>query len=177
MPCRCAFSCVCCVLRGNMAVLCAMCRWLIASVCVQCCHKPTCHACSHIFRDFVCMICLDVAQETCSSCCAIEVSRLDNVSALSFAGLSQCPGIHWMDVSTSFWLCSLLAVVSMSVTIGCLWCCICAMDWIADCESVQMTMSFEHGGLVLSQSLEMVCKAERIAVSSTSSLLQLYPHA
>ena len=40
-----------------------------------------------------------------------------------------------------------------------------------------MTMSFEHGGLVLSQSLEMVCKAERIAVSSTSSLLQLYPHA
>ena len=40
-----------------------------------------------------------------------------------------------MDVSTSFWLCSLLAVVSMSVTIGCLWCCICAMAWIADCES------------------------------------------
>ena len=54
--------------------------------------------------------------------------------SLSFPGIAQCPGIHWMDVSTSFWLCSLLAVVSMSVTIGCLWCCICAMDWIADCE-------------------------------------------
>ena len=43
-----------------------------------------------------------------------------------------------MDVSTSFWLCSLLAVVSMSVTMGCLWCCICAMAWIADCESVNL---------------------------------------
>ena len=41
-----------------------------------------------------------------------------------------------MDVATSFWLCSLLAVVSMSVTIGCLWCCICAMAWTADCESL-----------------------------------------
>ena len=91
-----------------MAVLCAMCSWLIASVCVQCCHTPTCHACSHIFRDFVCMICLDVAKET--SYWALDVTCLANLSALSFAGLSQCPGIHWMDVSTSFWLCSLLAV-------------------------------------------------------------------
>ena len=57
-----------------------------------------------------------------------------------------------MDVSTSFWLCSLLAVVSMSVTIGCLWCCICAMAGIADCESVNKTMLFTHGGLGLSQS-------------------------
>ena len=60
--------------------------------------------------------------------------------------------------------CSLLAVVSMSVTIGCLWCCICAMAWIADCESVNMTMLFTHVGLGLSQSFEMVCKAERIAL-------------
>ena len=72
----------------------------------------------------------------------------------------------------AFWLCSLLAVVSMSVTIGCLWCCICAMDWIADCESVNMTMLFMHGRLGLPHSLEMVCKAERIAFSSASYLLQ-----
>ena len=45
----------------------------------------------------------------------------------------------------SFWLCSLLAVVSMSVTIGCLWCCNCAMTWNADRESVNMTMLFTHG--------------------------------
>ena len=52
-----------------------------------------------------------------------------------------------MDVSTSFWLCSrLLAVVGMSVTIGYVWCCICGIDWIADCESVDMTMLFKHGG-------------------------------
>ena len=49
-----------------------------------------------------------------------------------------------MDVSTSFWLCSLLAVVSMSVTIGCLWCCICAMAWIADCESVNIYDNVIH---------------------------------
>ena len=42
----------------------------------------------------------------------------------------------------SFWLCSLLAVVSMSVTIGCLWFCICVVAWIADCESVNMMMFF-----------------------------------
>ena len=42
-----------------------------------------------------------------------------SVSALSFHGISQCPEIHSMDVSMSFWLCSLLAVVSMSTTIGC----------------------------------------------------------
>ena len=73
-----------------------------------------------------------------------------------------------MDVSTSSWLCRLLAVVSMSVTIGCLWCCICATPWIADCESVNLTMLFTHGGLGLTQSMEMVCKAERIAFSSAS---------
>ena len=77
-----------------------------------------------------------------------------------------------MDVSTSFCLCSLLAVVSMSMTIGCLWCCICVMARI-----VKMTMLFTHGGLGLSQSLVMVCKAERIAFSSASSLLQCCPHA
>ena len=42
------------------------------------------------------------------------------------------------------------------------------MAWIADCESVQMTKLFTHGGLGLSQSLEMVCNAERIAFSSAS---------
>ena len=36
------------------------------------------------------------------------------------------------------------------------------MAWIADCEAVNMTMLFTHGGLGLSQSSEMVCKAERI---------------
>ena len=91
-----------------------------------------------------------------------------SLSALSYPGISQYPGIHWIDVSTSFCLCSLLVVVSMSVTIGCLWCCICAMAWIADCESVNITMFFTHGGLGLSQSLEMVCKAKRIAFSSAS---------
>ena len=90
------------------------------------------------------------------------------MSALSFPGISQCPVIHWMDVSTAFWLCSLLAVVSMSVAIGCLWCCICVMARIADCESVKMTMLFTHRGLGLSQPLEMVCNAERIAFSSAS---------
>ena len=69
---------------------------------------------------------------------------------------------------TSLWLYILLAVDSMPVTIGCLWCVICAMAWIADCESVKMTMLFTHGGLGLSQSLEMVGKAERIALSSAS---------
>ena len=49
-----------------------------------------------------------------------------------------------MDVSRSFWLCRLLAVVSMSVTIGCLRCCICAMGWISDCETVNMTVLFTH---------------------------------
>ena len=127
---------------------------------------PRAHLSCQIFRDFVCTICLDVAKETCSSRCALEVPCLANLSALSFPGISQCPGIHWMDVSTSFWLCSLLAVVSLSVTIGCLWCYICAMAWIADCESVNMTMLFTHGGLGSSQSSEMVYKAERIAFSS-----------
>ena len=42
------------------------------------------------------------------------------------------------------------------------------MARIADCESVKMTMLFTHGGLGLSQSLVMVCKAERIAFSSAS---------
>ena len=72
-----------------------------------------------------------------------------------------------MNVSTSYWLCSLLAVVSMSVTIGCLLCCIREMAGIAECESVNTTMLFAHV-LGLSQSLEMVCKAERIAFSSAS---------
>ena len=71
-----------------------------------------------------------------------------------------------MDASMSFCLCSLLSVVSILVTIGCLCCCICAMAWLADCESVNMTMSFMHGGLGLPQSLEMVCRAPRIAFSS-----------
>ena len=63
--------------------------------------------------------------------------------------------------------CWLLVVGPMSVVIGCLWCCICAMDWmIADRESVKMTMLFTHGGLGLS--LEMVCKAECIAYSYVS---------
>ena len=81
-----------------------------------------------------------------------------SLSALSFPEISQCPGIHWM--------CSFLAVVSTSVTIVCLWCCICAMAWIADCQSVNMTMLFTHGGWRLSQLLDMVCKAERIAFIS-----------
>ena len=65
----------------------------------------------------------------------------------------------------------------MSVDIGCVWCCIYAMAWIADCESVNMTMLFTHGGLGLSQSLEMVCNAEPIAFISASELLQCCPHA
>ena len=63
------------------------------------------------------------------------------------------------------------------MTIGCLWCCICAMAWIADCESVKMTMLFTHGALGLSQSLEMVCKAECIAFTSASYVSQCCPHA
>ena len=62
--------------------------------------------------------------------------------------------------STSLWLCSVLAVASMSVNIGCLWCCICAMAWIADCECVNMTIIVTHGGYGLSRSLEMICKSE-----------------
>ena len=62
----------------------------------------------------------------------------------------------------------IILVVSMSVTIGCLWCCICAMAWIADCESVNMTILFTHVGLGLSQSSAMVWKAECIAFSSAS---------
>ena len=50
-------------------------------------------------------------------CCVLEVSCSASLSALSFPGISQCPGIHWMNVSTSFRLYSLLAVFSMSVTI------------------------------------------------------------
>ena len=73
-------------------------------------------------------------------CCALAVPYFANSSALSFTGKSQCPGIHWMDVFTPFWLCSLLAVVSMSVTIGCSWCCICATARIADSASVNTTM-------------------------------------
>ena len=61
-----------------------------------------------------------------------------------------------------FYIILVVSIVSMSVTIGCLWCCICAMAWIADCESVKMTMLFTHGGMVLSQSLEVVCKIERM---------------
>ena len=72
-------------------------------------------------------------------------------ASLSFPGISHFPEIYCMDVSTSSWLCSLL-------TIGCLWCCVCAMDWIADCGSVKMTMLFTtHGGLGLSQSLYHSC--------------------
>ena len=59
-----------------------------------------------------------VGDMTCSSCCALEVPCLASLSDLSFPGISQCPGIHCMDVSTSFWLCGLFAVFSMSVTIG-----------------------------------------------------------
>ena len=50
-----------------------------------------------------------------------------------------------MDVST---LCTLLAVVSRCVTIGCLECCVCAMDWIVDSESVNMTMLYGYGQLI-----------------------------
>ena len=84
----------------------------------------------------------------------------------TFPGISQCPGIDWMDVSMSFWLRNFVGCCSCAV--GCLWCCICVMAWIADCESVNMTILFTHGRLGLSQSLEMVCKAERIAFSSAS---------
>ena len=72
-----------------------------------------------------------------------------------------------MDVSTSLWLCSLLAGVSrpMSVTIGYLWCCICTIALISGCECVNMTMLFTHGRLVLEHSLKMVCKVERIALA------------
>ena len=47
-----------------------------------------------IIRDFLCTICLDVAKETCSSCCVLEVPCLANLSALSFPRISQCPGIQ-----------------------------------------------------------------------------------
>ena len=48
------------------------------------------------------------------SCCVlIVVPCFASLSALPFPGISQCPGIHWMDVSTSFYrLCSFLGVVS-----------------------------------------------------------------
>ena len=82
-----------------------------------------------------------------------------------------------MDDSTSLWLCILLVVVSMSMTIGCLWCYFCAMAWIGDCASVNMTMLLTPGGLGLSQSLEMVCKAEHIALNSAPYLLQCCQHA
>ena len=49
--------------------------------------------------------------------------------------MSQCPRIHWIDVSISFWLSSFLAVVCMYVSTGCLGCYICAFAWIANCES------------------------------------------
>ena len=40
--------------------------------------------------------------------------------------------------------------------IGCLWRCICAMAWIGVCE-------YDYAKILrLSQSLEMVCKAERV---------------
>ena len=45
------------------------------------------------------------------------------------------------------------------------------MAWIADRESVKMTMLFTHGGLRLSKPVGMVCQAERIAFSSASLLL------
>ena len=63
----------------------------------------------------------------------------------------------------------LVGCLSMSVTIGCVWCCICSMAWIADCESINMTMLFTHGRLWLSQSSYMVCKAERIAFTLTTT--------
>ena len=44
-----------------------------------------------------------------------------------------------MDVSLSLWVCNLLAVVSMSVDVGCLWCCMRAMAGIADAEYMHMT--------------------------------------
>ena len=46
------------------------------------------------------------------SSCVLEVPCLASLSALSFPGIPQCPGIHWMDVSTSFWLCSLLTMLA-----------------------------------------------------------------
>ena len=75
----------------------------------------------------------------------------------------------------AFWSCSLFAVASMSVTIGCLWCCICAMAWLADCESVNMTMSFTHGGFGLSQSVKMhwfVRLSESVSLCLVSSAPQ-----
>ena len=81
--------------------------------------------------------------------------------------------IIWMFLRHSGCVaCWLLVVGPMSVVIGCLWCCICAMDWIVDRESVKMTMIFTHGGLGFSHSLDMVCTAECIAFSSASYLLK-----
>ena len=58
-----------------------------------------------------------------------------------------------------FYVVLVVYLVSMSVTIGCLWCCICTMSWIAHFESVNMTILFTHGAFGLSLSLEMVSKA------------------
>ena len=43
---------------------------------------------------------LNGMESTRSSCCVLEVPCLASLSALQFPGISQCPGIHWMDVST-----------------------------------------------------------------------------
>ena len=98
---------------------------------------------------------------TCSSCCVLEVPCLASLSALSFPGISQCPGLHWMDVYTSFWLCSLLAVVSMSVTIGCLWRFICAIAFRADpytCRWFQLPSFFSMcAGYALLALITMRC--------------------
>ena len=54
-----------------------------------------------------------------------------SVSALSFPEYQNVHEPIRMDVSTSFWLCSLLAVVSLFVTIGCcLWCRAVYVRWL-----------------------------------------------
>ena len=60
--------------------------------------------------------------------------------------------IGWMFLRHSGCAACWQSLVGMFVTIGCLWCCICAMAWIADSESVSTTMLFMHGGLGLSVS-------------------------
>ena len=108
--------------------------------------------------------------------CALAVPYFANSSALSFTGKSQCPGIHWMDVFTPFWLCSLLAVVSTSVTIGCSWCCICATARIADSASVNTTMLFMHGLLglpVIGDGLSVLS----LVLHHSLLLVQCCPHA
>ena len=87
-----------------------------------------------------------------------KISSTRKIGVIQYIKMTRNPLV---DVSTSFWLRNLLSVVSMSVTIGCMWWSICAMAWISDCESVNMTMLFMHEGLGWPQSLQMVCKADR----------------